>query len=138
MSMVMLACVISYLVVHKTVWMWWILVIFGGLSAAVVLVHHMYMAGVMFVFVHTALNDVVDAFDAAPPKHEKDSLKKLLQVHHDSSQKAIVEAHVFTKRTPTHDAPWRPTLGAKLQAKSKPEDVFTRLAKRLGVYREVG
>jgi hypothetical protein len=110
MSMIALACSLSYLLVHKTVWMWWILVIFGGLSGGVLLLHHLYMAVVMIEFVHASLNSVAEAFSAKPPKHKGNALNALFAIHHESTAKRHKDALKLAVKPEHRTTAWRPRL----------------------------
>lgn len=110
MSLIALACGLSYLLVHKTVWMWWILVIFGGLSTAVLLLHHCYMAVVMMEFIHAALNKVAEAFSAKPPKHKDGALSALFTIHHESALKLHKDALALAVKPEHRNTSWRPRL----------------------------
>ena len=110
MSMIALACALSYWLVHKTVWMWWILVIFGGLSTAVLVIHHLYMATVMIVYVHVALNEVVVAYNRSRPSRLKGALHALIELTHAASAKIHAAALALTHNEKHTTAPWRPSL----------------------------
>ena len=118
--MIAMACALSFWLLHKTVWMWWILVIFGGLASAVVVIHHLYMATVMVVYVHLALNEVVVAYNRSRPSRIKGALHALMKLTHEASAKIHEEALRLHHESHKISAPWRTPLLPREYLKTTP------------------
>ncbi len=107
LSMIFLACALSYLLVSTTVWMWWILVTIGLGALALLLLHHVYMSMVMLIFVHSALNELVATLNKRREIHAKELEKDLHAMHTAAAEKAHRDALSFTTDPEKHASPWR-------------------------------
>ena len=116
LSMIFLACAFSFLLVTSSVWMWWILVTIGLGALALLLVHHIYMAIVMIVYVHHALNELVTTLNTHREIHSKSIESVLPALQTAASDKAHREALSFNSKPEHHDSPWRPQLRPRVRA----------------------
>jgi hypothetical protein len=107
LSMIFLACALSYLLVTTSVWMWWILVTVGLAALALLLVHHIYMSIVMLIFVHVALNELVDTLNT---RQEVRHAKEIASLQTSAAEKAHRDTLLFKTNPEHHTSPWRRSI----------------------------
>lgn len=110
LSLVFLACLLSFLLVTTSVWMWWILVTVGMAALGLLLLHHIYMSIVLVVFVHTAMNELVASLNQRSEMKHKEMDAVLETLQSDAADKAHRDALAFSTTSEHHSSPWRPQL----------------------------
>jgi len=107
LSLIFLACALSYLLVTTSVWMWWILVTVGLAALALLVVHHVYMSVVMLIFVHVALNELVDTLNT---RLEVRTAKEIAAIQTSVAEKAHRDTLLFKTNPEHHTSPWRRSI----------------------------
>lgn len=114
LSMIFLACALSYLLVTTSVWMWWILVTVGLAALGLLLLHHVYMSIVMLVFTHAAINEFIDILNQRrEPIRQREMDAILHDLQTDAARKAHRDAVSFETTPERHASTWRPALKVK-------------------------